>query len=78
MYITGACLIAAAIAFLINRQVRLAGFLLCLFLLLIVLTVHLPAVLHAPDADARRFPLTNLIKDTGLAAAALLVAGRQS
>ena len=78
VYITGACLVAAAIAFLINRQVRLAGFLLCLFLLLIVLTVHLPAVLHAPDADARRFPLTNLIKDTGLAAAALLVAGRAS
>lgn len=76
VYITGACLVAAAIAFLINKQVRLAGFLLCLFLLLIVLTVHLPAVLDAPDAGARRFPLTNLIKDTGLAAAALLVAAR--
>ncbi|HEX3933067.1 MAG TPA: hypothetical protein VHW43_00220 [Puia sp.] len=76
VYITGACLVAAAIAFLINKQVRLAGFLLCLFLLLIVLTVHLPAVLNAPDAGARRFPMTNLIKDTGLAAAALLVAAR--
>ena len=76
VYITGACLVAAAIAFLINKQARLAGFLLCLFLLLIVLTVHLPAVLNAPDASARRFPMTNLIKDTGLAAAALLVAAR--
>lgn len=76
VYITGACLVAAAIAFLVNRQARLAGFLLCLFLLLIVLTVHLPAVLNAPDSGARRFPLTNLIKDTGLAAAALMVAAR--
>jgi uncharacterized membrane protein len=76
LYITGACLIFAAIAFLIDRQVRLAGLLLCLFLLLIVLTVHLPAVLHAPDFGARRFPLTNLIKDSGLAAGALLVASR--
>jgi putative oxidoreductase len=76
VYLTGTCLIAAAIAFLINRQVRLAGLLLCLFLLLIVLTVHLPAVVHAPDAGSRRFPMTNLIKDTGLAAAALLVAAR--
>ena len=76
VYLTGACLVAAAIAFLINKQVRLAGFLLCLFLLLIVLTVHLPAVLNAPDSGARRFPMTNLIKDTGLAAAALLVAAR--
>jgi putative oxidoreductase len=75
VYLTGACLIAASIAFLIGRQVRLAGLLLCLFLLLIVLTVHLPAVLHVPDSGARRFPMTNLIKDTGLAAAALLVAG---
>ena len=76
VYITGACMIAAAISFLINRLSRLAGLLLCLFLLLIVLTVHLPAVLHAPDEGARRFPMVNLIKDTGLAAAALLVAAR--
>ena len=77
VYITGACLLLAAIAFLIDKQVRLAGLLLALFLLLIVLTVHLPAVLNAPDANARRFPMTNLIKDTGLAAAAILVAARR-
>jgi uncharacterized membrane protein len=76
VYITGAWLLSAAIAFLINRQVRLAGLLLALFLLLIVVTVHLPAVLNAPDDGSRRFPMVNLIKDTGLAAAALLVAGR--
>jgi uncharacterized membrane protein len=76
VYITGACMIAAAISFLINKMSRLAGLLLCLFLLLIVLTVHLPAVMSAPDEGARRFPMVNLIKDTGLAAAALLVAAR--
>jgi putative oxidoreductase len=76
VYITGACLVAAAIAFLVNKYTRLAGLLLALFLLLIVLTVHLPAVLNAPDEGARRFPMVNLIKDTGLAAAALLVAGK--
>ncbi|HEY4334807.1 MAG TPA: DoxX family membrane protein [Puia sp.] len=78
VYATGTCLLLAAIAFLIDKQVRLAALLLALFLLLIVLTVHLPAVLHADDSNARRFPLTNLIKDTGLAAAALLVAARRS
>ena len=76
VYVTGALLLLAAISFLINKFSRLAGLLLCLFLLLIVLTVHLPAVLNAPDAGARRFPMVNLIKDTGLAAAALLVAAR--
>ena len=61
VYITGACLLLAAIAFLINRYTRLAGLLLCLFLVLIVVTVHLPAVLSAPDSEYRRFPLVNLI-----------------
>jgi putative oxidoreductase len=77
VYLTGACLIAAAIAFLTGKLTRLAGILLCLFLLLIVTTVHLPAVLNAPDEAARRLPMINLIKDTGLAAAALLVASRR-
>jgi len=36
VYITGIALIAAAIAFLINKQTRLAGLLLAVFLLLIV------------------------------------------
>ncbi|MDO6434341.1 DoxX family membrane protein [Flavitalea sp. BT771] len=76
VYLTGAALLLAAISFLINKYTRLAGLLLALFLLLIVLTVHLPAVLNAPDESARRFPMVNLIKDTGLAAAALLVASR--
>lgn len=77
VYLTGAALLAAAIAFLINKQTRLAGLLLALFLLLIVVTVHLPAVINAPDAGARRFPMVNLIKDTGLAAAALVIAGKR-
>jgi len=76
IYFTGAALIAAAIAFLIDRQARLAGLLLAAFLLIIVLTIHLPAVLHAPDESAVRFPLTNLVKDTGIAAGALMIAGR--
>jgi len=76
VYLTGAALLLAAISFLINKYTRLAGLLLALFLLLIVLTVHLPAVLNAPDDGSRRFPMVNLIKDTGLAAAALLVASR--
>ena len=78
IYFTGAALLLAAISFLIDKQTRLAGLLLAVFLLVIVLTIHLPAVIHAPDESAVRFPLTNLVKDTGLAAGALMVAGRKS
>jgi putative oxidoreductase len=78
VYFTGAALLLASISFLIDKQTRLAGLLMAAFLLIIVLTIHLPAVLHAPDQSAVRFPLTNLVKDTGLAAGALMVAGRKS
>ena len=76
VYITGVGLVLAALSFLIDKQTRLAGLLLALFLILIVVTVHLPALLHAQDESYRRVPLMNLIKDTGLAAGALIIAGR--
>ena len=75
VYLTGTALILAAIAFLIGKQTRLAGILLAVFLIIIVLTIHLPAVLNAPDEPAWRLPLTNLVKDAGLAAGALMIAG---
>jgi len=76
VYLTGALLIAAAVSFIIGKQTRLAGLLLAAFLLLIVFTVHLPAVLNSDGAAHVSIPLTNLVKDTGLAAAALIIAGR--
>jgi putative oxidoreductase len=78
VYLTGAALIAAAISFLIGKKTKLAGVLLAIFLLLVVLTIHVPALVHSPDESASRFSLTMLIKDTGLAAAALMIAGKGS
>jgi putative oxidoreductase len=76
VYLTGLALILAAISFLIGKSTQLAGILLAIFLLLIVFTIHLPSVIHAPDHQAVIAPMTNLVKDTGLAAAALIIAGR--
>ncbi|HLK30224.1 MAG TPA: hypothetical protein VKT28_16705 [Puia sp.] len=78
VYLTGTLLVAAAIAFLIGKQVRLAGLLLAFFLILIVLTVHLPAILSSDGESHVSIAMTNLVKDTGLAAAALIIAGRAS
>lgn len=75
VYLTGAALIAAAISFLIGKYVRIAGLLLALFLILIVLTVHVPAMTNLSGAEHVSIVVTNLVKDTGLAAAALMVAG---
>ncbi len=76
VYLTGALLIAAAIAFIIGKQVRLAGLLLALFLILIVLTVHVPSLMSSANDSDVSIAMTNLVKDTGLAAGALIIAGR--
>jgi putative oxidoreductase len=76
VYLTGAALIAAAISFLTGKYTRLAGILLALFLIIIVFTVHLPALINYEGSGAVSLPLINLVKDTGLAAGALMIAGK--
>ncbi len=71
VYITGALLIAAGIAFLINWKTRLAGILLAVLLLSFALTIHLPKLV-----DGNSSGLGQIMKDIGLAAGALLIASR--
>ncbi len=71
IYITGTCLILAAISILINKYSRLAGILLGIMLLIFVLTIHLPNHLHG-DSGA----LSMILKDTGLAGCAFIIASR--
>jgi putative oxidoreductase len=78
IYLTGAALLAAAISFLTGKYTRAAGLFLAVFLLIIVLTIHLPALMHAEGSPIVSIALTNLIKDTGLAGAALMIAGKGS
>jgi putative oxidoreductase len=76
VYLTGAALIAASISFLTGIQTKAAGFFLAIYLIVVVLTVHLPALMHSTGSPLISIALTNLIKDTGLAGAALMIAGR--
>jgi uncharacterized membrane protein len=78
VYLTGAALIAAAISFLTGKYTRAAGLFLALFLLVIVFTIHLPAMMRSEGSPIISIALTNLIKDTGLAGAALMIAGKGS
>jgi len=68
IYITGVCLLLAAVSFIIDKWARIAGILLAVFLILIVLTVHIP---HLPDQTA----MSMVIKDSAMAGAALMIAG---
>ena len=71
VYIPGAAFILAAIAFISNKMVKTAAYLLAVLLIIFVLTIHLPGILNAGDAEVRQGALINLLKDTAIAAFAL-------
>jgi len=73
VYIVGVAFILAAIAFISNKQVRLAGYLLAALLVIFVLAVHLPGFLNSGDKEMRQISFVNLLKDLGLASCALLI-----
>jgi uncharacterized membrane protein YphA (DoxX/SURF4 family) len=70
VYITGVALIAAAVSIIIGKMDKLAALLLALFLLIIVLSVHLPGVMGGSEAS-----MPMLLKDIALVGGALMYAG---
>jgi putative oxidoreductase len=76
VYLTGTALIAAAISFITGKQTKAAGLFLAAFLIIVVLTIHVPALMRSTSSPIVSIALTNLVKDTGLAAAALMIAGK--
>lgn len=74
VYIPGAAFILTAIAFITNRKVKLAAYLLAALLLIFVLTIHLPLSLNAGDPITRQNEFINILKDTAIAAFAIHIA----
>src|SRR5690348_4557322 len=54
VYVVGIAFILAALAFIVNRQVKLAAYFLAALLFIFVLTIHLPNFLHAGDKDMQQ------------------------
>lgn len=75
VYVVGVAFILAALAFISNKGVKLAGYLLAALLILFVITIHFPNYRQAGDDEMRQGALINLLKDTALAAFALHIAG---
>lgn len=75
VYFAGAAFILAAIAFLLDKWVKVAGYLLAIMLFTFVLTIHVPNYLNAGAVDMKQLALVNLLKDTAIAAFALHIAG---
>ena len=74
VYLVGAAFILAAISFIINRYVSLAGYLLAFLLLLFVVLIHWPNYSTAGDMEMKQIAFTNLLKDTAIAGFALYIA----
>jgi uncharacterized membrane protein len=74
VYFTGIAFIGAALAFVTNRMVKLAGYLLAALLLVFVLTIHLPNYLNSGDAEMRQQAFASLLKDTAILGFALFIA----
>ena len=74
VYVVGVSFILAALSFMTNVYVKTAAYLLALLLFSFVLTVHLPNYLNTADHEYQQMSLTNLLKDSALAAFALYIA----
>ncbi len=73
IYITGLAELLAVISILSGKQTRLACLLLAALLLIFVLTMHLPG-LSNPDMMMQQMAMAGMLKDLGLAGAALIIA----
>ena len=65
IYVTGTCLLAAALAIIINRLKKPACYLLAFMLLIFIFTIHLQPAMDGSPA--------NLLKDFALAMAAIII-----
>ena len=74
VYVIGAAFILVGVAFIINKMVKIAGYVLAALLIIFVLTIHLPNFLHSGDKEMQQIALISLLKDTALAGFALHIA----
>ena len=63
VYLVGTAFILAALSFVLNKQVKLAGWLLATMLFIFVLTVHLPNFMDAGEAEMKQQALVSILKD---------------
>ena len=73
-YFVGAAFILVGLAFITNKMVKVAGYVLALMLIIFVLIIHIPNYLYAGNEEMRSMALINLLKDTAIAGFALHIA----
>lgn len=74
VYISGAGFMLAAVAFILDRYAKIAGYLLAVLLLIVVFSVDVPGIVRAANIYIKMLFITNMLKDAALAMAAILIA----
>jgi uncharacterized membrane protein len=78
VYLVGGAFILVAIAFITNKMVKAAGYVLALLLIVFIVTIHIPNYVSADDKEMKTMAFINLLKDTAIAGFALHIAASAS
>ena len=73
VYLSGIVLLLGMVAFIIDRFAKPFGYLVAFILLVIVVTVHIPGIIHEHSLPVKMLFLTNGLKDTAMAMAAIII-----
>ena len=73
VYITGAALILAALSIITGVMKMPGSYLLAIMLFIFIIMLHLRGIMNATDQGAKMMGLGNLLKDLGLAMAAIII-----
>ena len=78
VYLVGGAFILVAIAFITNKMVKSAGYVLALLLIVFILTIHIPNYVSEGDKEMKNMEFINFLKDTANAGFSLNIAASAS
>ncbi|MEO7530762.1 MAG: hypothetical protein ABIS69_05105 [Sediminibacterium sp.] len=74
VYIVGAAFILVGVAFIVNKMVKTAAYLLATLLFIFICIIHIPNYLEAGTKEMRSMAFVNILKDLAIAGFALHIA----
>jgi len=74
VYIVGIAFILVGISFMINKFVKIAGYLMAIMLLIFILFVHVPNFINRGSLEIRQLALISILKDLAIVGFAMHIA----
>lgn len=74
VYLVGVAYILGGISFMLNKWVKMAGYVLAVLLFIFVFVIHLPNYLYAGTAESKTGAFINLLNDLAIGGFALHIA----